>query len=95
MPGKSRDKILLDDEKREMEIQIAYYKSRGRYLIIGGLLAVLGIVVLFAATFKAGGFVVWWTGGLLLGAGLMSKGYSMVNNAGQLQFLYNKKFGSR
>ncbi len=92
LPGKSREEILVEQEKDELERHISYYKRRGPQILISGILITTAAIALIILTIISGVFIIWWYGGVLAGAALIGKGYSQIRNARELQFMYDKKF---
>ena len=94
LPGKSREVILLDEERDEMKFQITYYRKRGPQVLIGGLLLAGGAtaVSLFTTVY---GFGLLWYGGVIVGIVMIMKGGSQIRTGRLIQSIYHETFGEK
>jgi hypothetical protein len=91
LPAKNRDQILDDQERDDLERKFTYYKKNGPRLMLAGTLLILVVIALILLAVTHGNGVIIWYGGILIGAGIVTKGYSQLTQAREFKILLDRK----
>ena len=91
IPIKRREDIVREQAQKEMERQIAFYKKRGPRLLVGGLALTLSALLIFFLAAAGGNLGFLWTGGMLVGLGMATRGFADLTAAKEVKIKYDKK----
>lgn len=94
-PNKSREHIIYDQEKEDTEEKIKYLAKRGPRLIVGGVILTVLIVGVIILLIYYGTFVIYWTGGLLVGISMIGRGFADFRDKRELIYFFEKKYNMK
>ena len=91
-PGKSREKILYEQEKENLTEQLTFAKKKSIGFLIGGLLIFSISLFISIWTSIYSNVVVWIYGGVIAGAIMIYNGYRLKKHQISLKRILTEKY---
>ena len=96
LSGKSRELLLFERDKKELEEKTKFYKKRVPALILGGIIISLGamvaIILMVMAKVSGGKFMVM---GIMLGMAMIAKGFMYIRDRKESRIVFDKKYKNK